>query len=190
MVKIDTSQINKVVLDISKLSEDIREVVSGELEDAAKEFVRLAKNDAPGNFGKLRNSISYTKHSDFEYEIFAQVSYAPYMEFGTKKYFKAIPGVDSSIYMGKGNGDIYDFLNAILDWVKRKGIHTEGLKETNKTRKEKGLKRITKDRSLERSAAAIAYFILKNGVKPHPFYYKQYDVVVPKLINRIQSLFK
>ena len=185
-VKIDTSDLSSLIGKISKLSEDFKEEVDAELEEGAREFVKLAKQEAPADMGGagLRGAIDYDRIKFMEYEIFAGKHYAPYMEFGTKKRFRPIPGIDSSKFRGKGTGDYFDFLNAILDWTKRKGIIARISPTTGRRLKES---KSDLERRLD-VAQAIANSIIRHGVRPQPFFYKQYDVVVPKMIQRINNI--
>lgn len=187
-IAIDTDPIKKLVAQISKLSENLKEEVDAELEEGARHFARLAKEDAPGDIGRLKGAINWVKRDNLSYEVFAGTNYAAYMEFGTKKKFKAISGVDSSVYQGKGTGDYYDFLNAILDWVRRKGIGMSTLSETNAVRRRFKQKTVTKKDRLLDVAQAIANSIIRHGVKPHPFFYKQYEIVVPKMIANLNNI--
>lgn len=185
---IDTNPIKHLIAKISKLPDDLKEEIDAELEEGARHFARLAKEDAPGDVGRLRGAINWAKRGPLSYEVFAGTNYAAYMEFGTKKRFKAIAGVDASIYQGKGTGDYYDFLNAILDWVRRKGIGMSTLSETNKVRRRFKQKTVTKKDRLLDVAQAIANSIIRHGVKPHPFFYQQYERVVPKMIERLNNV--
>lgn len=187
---------------VNKLPITLRKEVSTSVRAAADRFRGEAIKAAPADVGFLRSQITVKPIDELKYEVVSGSSYSAYMEFGTKSKFKAIPGIDASEFKGKGTGDYYDFLNNILNWVKRKGLHTEGLQqsfgsdqerflsltERNKARKKRGLKRITKDKSLERTAAAIAYFIMKHGVKPHPFFFKQIPIVRRDAFRNIRNI--
>lgn len=162
--------------------------VSAEMEESMRQMVLKAKQDAPKDMGRLAGAISYKKISDLHFEMVCQVSYAPYVEFGTRGNYRAIPGIDASEFMGKGKGDYFDFLNAILDWVKRKGIGFENFAITNEARKRFGQSPIKKKDRLLDVAERIAWSILKKGIKPHPFFFKQLDEEKPQLLSRLRAI--
>lgn len=50
-----------------------------------------AKQLAPVDTGRLRNSISVKKENTFDYSLIAQTNYAAYVEFGTGNLFIQLP---------------------------------------------------------------------------------------------------
>ena len=87
-------------------------------------------------------------------------------------------------YKGKGNGDYYDFLNAILDWVKRKGLSDV----TNSyTGKKVGGKAAIENQVV--LAEAIAWSILKKGIKAQPFLYPASQQALPQLTADLKRIF-
>ena len=74
-------------------------------------------------------------------------------------------------------------LRAIVNWVKRKGI--TGTYSVN-TRRRTGSKinQIAEDYS---SAWPIAMSILKHGVRPHPFFFKQMAIVWPQFVRNVET---
>jgi hypothetical protein len=162
-----------------------------EMNASALNIEREAKRLAPGNFGKLRQSIKHNIGEPLMKSVYSDLHYAPYVEFGTgKKVFKLKNGgtVDSKYrayaaqFKGKGKGDYYDFLQAILLWVQRKKL----AQRTNATTG----RRSTSQKDLLRTAETIAWHILKNGVPAQPFLIPAYEEEKPKLLKRIRNLFK
>jgi len=175
---------------LQKATDTQLQEVSAEMEESMRIMVARAKEDAPKDMGRLVGSISYQKLNQFEFEMVCQVGYAAYVEFGTKSKVVIPPGLEAEAAKakGKGSGDYFDFLNAILDWVKRKGIGFERFTETNKVRSRFGQKTISRQDRLHDVAERIAFTIIRNGIKPHPFFFKQLETEKPQLLNRLQQI--
>lgn len=162
-----------------------------EMNASALNIETQAKRLAPANFGKLRQSIKHNIGEPLMKSVYSDLHYAPYVEFGTgKKAFKLKNGgtVDSKYkayaaqFKGKGKGDYYDFLQAILLWVQRKKL-------AQITNSYTGRKRTSKA-DLLLVAETVAWSILKNGVPAQPFLIPAYEEEKPKLLKRIRNLFK
>lgn len=168
-------------------SEDMAQVVANEVDAAAQEWVSLAARDAPKDTGQLTGEIIYKTLGPFDKEIIANKEYAPFMEFGTKGKYRAIPGTEGIAAQFKGsNLGTGKMFQAILRWVRRKGI---GGRFSVKTRKRQGTKIV---QFAEDYAAAWPIFlsILRNGVYPHPFFFKQQEIVWPQMVTRIEQQLK
>lgn len=167
----------------TKLQEDVQ----AEVEAAAIEFVGLAKRDLAsqgGNTGTLLRSISYAQETPYSYKVSANAFYAPFIEFGTKRKYNPYPGTEefAAQYRGKVNqGNWIDMLMSIYQWVKRKGI---GVTYNIKTRRKN---RQTADQKLA-IAYAITMSILRNGINPKPFFFKQIPIVMGNLTKRINLI--
>ena len=183
MFKVKIEGFNKVKAEFEAATSKLTNIVDSELEAASKEWVTLAKRDAPADNGSLIGAITSYSDGSLRYEIVAQKFYAPFMEFGTKGKYKAIPGTEQIAaqfkgYKGGGSGSI---LKMIAAWVKRKGI--TGTYSVD-TKKRTGNKANQKEEDLS-VAWRIVMSILINGVKPHPFFFKQQAIVWPKMLQRI-----
>jgi hypothetical protein len=148
------------------------------------EAVGLAKRDAPADENALRSGISGVRESALNWLYSANAYHSVYMEFGTKKRYKPIPGVDPSEFKVTAPGSGEGFYDSILDWVKRKKITGT---YSVKTRKRQGSK-VDQQIEDEQTAFAIYLSILRHGVRPHPFFFKQIDVIAPKIESDIQSV--
>lgn len=183
MFKVSIQGFNSVKAQFAAETSRLTNIVDGELEAAAKEWVTLAKRDAPADQGALVGAISSYPNGSLKYEIVAQKFYAPFMEFGTKGKYRPIPGTENIAAQFKGykGGDFQEMLRMIELWVKRKGITGTYSVGTRKRTGSKGVQN-----SQNKSAAfAIALSILKHGVKPHPYFFKQQAIVWPKMLQRI-----
>lgn len=150
--------------------------------DAAKEWSGLAKRSAPKDQGALIRGIDAVKISDAHYEVISPAAHSRFIEWGTKKK-KMVPA-DLQSYEAtipyQRTGDYYDFLNAILDWVKRKGIgRTYNIQTRRKNMQ-------SKDEFLM-IAESIALSIMRHGVSPQPFFFPHKTPVTNKLIDKSQK---
>lgn len=164
-------------------TEDIEVIVRDELDAGCQQWVDGAAKDAPKDSGQLIGEIRFDRIEILLREIQANKHYAPYMEFGTKGKYLPIPGTEAIAAKFKGSGigqgKMFQF---ILAWVRRKGI---GGRFSVKTRKRVGGK--ATQQAEDTSAAWPIYLsILRNGVNPHPFFFKQQHIVWPQMIRNIE----
>lgn len=195
MINLKASGIEKILERFNTLANEAQNDVQGELNafadrvcEDAKTLVRANSSDE----GNLLRNINPTFNNG-SVTITANTKYAAYIEFGTRKfaaeYVSSLPAdwqAFAYTFKGKSNsGDYYDFLNAILDWVTRKGITARYSVKTKKRLKN------TKadDERLLVAATAIAFSIIKNGIKPKPFMYPSINKNLPILIQNIKALF-
>lgn len=168
--KVDISGLRELQSEIKALEPKIKRQTGLILKRGGQLWVDGAKKDAPKDVGFLTGQITSKNVDELKEEVVSGSSYSPYMEWGTKGNYRAIPGTESyaAEFKGRGTGDYYDFLNAILDWVKRKGLSNVTNSYTGKKVGGKAAKE-----NLLVLAEAIAWSILHRGVKPHPFFFKQ-----------------
>lgn len=187
MFKVSLTGLNNVKAQFVSATKDVEKIVEQELEDMGKKWVANAKRDAPADQGTLKAGISYLKLGN-GVEIVSNAFYSPYMEFGTKGNYRAIPGTENiaAQFKGKGGGDIMQMLRMIVRWVHRKGITGT---YSVKTRRRTGSK-VNQYGEDYAAAWPILMSILKNGVNPHPYFFKQQDVVWPEMIRRVEQRLK
>jgi hypothetical protein len=158
---------------IETAKKNVQANVANEIRASAMEFEQLAKRNAANNGGDqggLQKSIGHRQIDAFNYEVFAGISYAPFIEFGTKKKVKVEPGFEdvAAQFRGqKGTGTL-TLLEAIKAWVKRKGI--------------------AKGKAADQAAFNIARSIYRNGISPKPFFYKNVAPVRTNLLTRIKAI--
>jgi HK97 gp10 family phage protein len=151
---------------------------------------RDAKINAPVNLGTLRRSIhAESLLNGLTGKVIVDASYAPYVEFGTGGKVSIPSGYESFAmqYKGGKGGTYYDFLLAIIEWVKRKGITPKDSVYSVKTQRRIGSKSQKFDQDV-RMAQSIAFSILKKGIRPQPFLIPAYEQEKPKLFNRLKKL--
>jgi hypothetical protein len=180
--------LDKVKSQLEKGMSDVRKVCENEVQAAAQDWVQGAQRDAPVDQNKLRGAISFSKTTGLSAEIVAQVFYAPFIEFGTKGKYRPISGTESiaAAFKGYKGGDFMALLRNILRWVKRKGI-TGTYSAKTKRRQGSKVNQYAEDYS---AAWPIALSILRNGINPHPFFFKQAEIVWPAMVKRMQARLK
>jgi len=158
---------------IETAKKDVQAQIANEIRASAMEFEALAKRNAANNGGDqggLQKSIGHRQIDAFNYEVFAGISYAPFIEFGTKKKVRVEPGFEdvAAQFRGqKGTGTL-TLVEAIKAWVKRKGI--------------------AKGKAADKAAFNIARSIYRNGISPKPFFYKNVAPVRTNLLTRIKAI--
>jgi hypothetical protein len=196
MINLKASGIEALLAKFNTLANEAQNDVQYELNVFADDVVRDAKLLVKANSydeGNLLRNIN-PEYGSGSVTITANTKYAAYIEFGTRKfaaeYVSSLPPdwqAFASTFKGKSNsGDYYDFLNAILDWVSRKGITARYSVKTKKKLKNNK----EDDERLLAAATAIAFSILKNGIKPKPFMYPSINKNLPVLIQNIKDVFK
>lgn len=146
--------------------------VKNEFNASALKIQRDAKRLAPVNFGNLRNSIVLSDigdETDFVFTVSAKAKYSPYIEFGTggKVSVPANYQDYASKFKGRKGGTFKEMIEALMLWVKRKGIGNG------------------KDKS---TAYLIARSILRKGIRPQPFMIPAFEQEKPKLLKRIKQI--
>jgi hypothetical protein len=168
---------------LRNLDKNMLKKADGIVEDAALDWEQRAKLDAPKDQGALVGAISTQKIKDAHWEVVSPLDYSGFVEWGTKSRRKVPSDLTSyaaSIPYQK-SGDYYDFLNAILDWVKRKGIgRTYNVQTRRKNRQ-------SKDEYLD-IAQAIANSIMRHGIYPHPYFFIQKPFVEKSLYGEMATM--
>ncbi len=185
MNRVKVSGFRGLKAEFASITKDLPKIVDGELQAMAQDWVVRAKKDAPADQAALRGAISYHKSGSLQYEVVSQTIYAPFMEFGTKGKYRPIPGTEAIAAQFKGyrGGDFMELLRNIARWVKRKGIAgTYSVKTQRRTGSK--INQTAEDYSV---AWPIAISILRNGISPHPYFFKQMDIVWPKFIRSVEK---
>lgn len=188
MFKVEIKGINGVKAQFAAATEDIKTIISQEVQGMAKEWVKGSQRDAPVDQSSLKSSISYYMDGDFKAVIVSNAFYSAFMEFGTKGKYRPIPGTESIAAQFKGykGGDFMELLRMIVRWVRRKGISGTRSEKTGR-RKGSKINQLAED---YKAAWPIALSILKNGVNPHPYFFKQQDITWPEMIKNIEQRIK
>jgi hypothetical protein len=168
---------------LKQIPENLKVEVDAHMGAIAADYRDRAENDAPQDERRMANQITVKKVKAMDYRVVSPAPYSAYMEFGTKSRFKAIPGIDSSKFKGKGTGDYEQFKKNIIEWVRRKGITSRFSVKTRKRLSSKA------DKAREESVAyAIIKSIIKNGVHAHPFFFKQLPIARAEFTSKIDQV--
>jgi HK97 gp10 family phage protein len=177
-VTITTKGLNKILTSLKKFPAELKSEVNMEFAEAAKDVRREAVKNAPADEAGLRLSIQ-TQQVGNNHEVTVGKAYGPFVEFGTKRRFRATPGFESYAQQFKGKkipsaGTLDD---AILAWVKRKRIkfEKEGKSKTGGTRY----------LTPEQTAFVIARHISFHGIRPHPYLFPAFVRVRRELTKKI-----
>lgn len=171
---------------IKKVPERINRLGSAAVQNAAIKWSRLAKAAAPIDERRLANEIKHVKLAPMEAEVVVNANHAPWMEWGTKRRAR-IPSEQSQYaaqFRGKGSGTFADMVKALTAWVRRKGLAG---RYSVKTRKRAGSK-ASKEAEDKAVAWPIIRSILKNGVRPHPFFFPQMPIVDKQFRSDLQDV--
>ncbi len=198
-INIEISGLNQITTKLKQFPAEVEKVLQKNLNEFAVNTASDAQGFCPVNEGYLRQSI-HPEIKRLEAGVTVSANYAAYVEFGTRKYAAAhvatLPAdwqAFAAKFKGKGQGDFYDFLNAILDWVIRKGIASRYSVKTKKAIAikigGKGKQSLSDQDRLEKTAYAIALNILRNGIKAQPFLYPAVNINRDKLENNLKAAF-
>lgn len=170
-------------------TEKITKAIDKELTEAAKAVEGRAETLAPVDRGGLRGQIFADTSVFLNKRVVSAAQYAAYLEFGTKRRFRGNGREQiAKQYQGKGQGDYFDFLNAILDWVIRNNIGGQ-------TTAKGGRSRSKSARAGQLAAAqAIANSIMRNGIHPANngtgYFFRSYDELLPTILKNIENILK
>lgn len=144
--------------------------VDDELSAGAFDIAGLARELAPTDEGRLKNSITAITDKDMHKEVVTNLFYAPYVEFGTGRKVQVPAGLESVAAEFKGpsgRGTFEQMVLSILAWGRRKGI--------------------IKGRNQMAQANGLAKRILRNGIKAQPFFFRSLDAFEPKIIENVRK---
>jgi len=148
MIKIDTKGLKELQELFKTKGDSIKSDLNALVEAGARMALEVAKKKTPVDQGILRGANNIEQVKLMQWSVFNNMPYAPYVEFGTGKKVD-VPGEwddFASSFKGKGKGTYDEGVQAIADWLKRKGGDPE-------------------------DAKWVFYLILKNGVNAQPFLY-------------------
>jgi HK97 gp10 family phage protein len=185
--------IDKLKERIQAMDQKVKDALAMELRASAMKIQRDAKRNAPVDMGTLRNSIYMDydyQNNKLTYTVGASASYAPYIEFGTGGSVKVPPQYSNYALTFKGKsktgGTLDEFMLALMDWVKRKGITGTYSVKTQRRTGSRG-SRMSEDYDV---AFAIMLKILKKGINPQPFLLPAYEAEKVNLVKKIKQAIK
>lgn len=158
---------SKVIFELRAKKKGIDKQIDDITQANAIEMAGDATKRAPEAFGKLKQSISYSKVADLKWKANTNKVYAAYMEFGTGTKVQ-IPAEFSDMaksFQSGGKGNFKQALENIKLWCKKKGID-------------------------EKAAYPILLSILRVGVNPQPFFYPAWVVTKKRYVKDLENLLK
>jgi hypothetical protein len=165
-------RINEMMQDLTKENYQFLLEVSYEMEAAAVNIVRIAKQKTSKDMGVLARGITYVKKSLFNFEVISASQYSAFAEFGTKK--------EAANYVTTLPSEFQQFANTF----KGIKINSGGLTLAQ------SIEQWGARRGLERADIHGVYLkILHKGRNPHPFLIPAYLEETQKLESRLNTLF-
>jgi hypothetical protein len=165
-MKVQLKGLEGVLKKIDDYPKQIKEEVAGEISTTCEAIVAKAVGYAPADEGFLRNNIvKKNNENSLTNGVVCNAEYAPYVEWGTKSKVNVPAGLEAyaATFKGKGSGNV-SFYDKIEKWLDRHGI---------------------KDRS---HRYFIKRKIMREGINPHPFFFRAADEETPELIDRLKKL--
>lgn len=101
---IDIKGLKELQANIDKLPAQLKKEAGAILENGAKNWVLLAKRDAPVDVGFLKGQISYSKNAELSFSIVSGSEYAAYPEWGTITFVAVPPQLQAYAIQFKGKG--------------------------------------------------------------------------------------
>lgn len=165
-------------------------VVAGigtQMQLGAEKIRAAAIKEAPSGAGHLlRDEIGKSQLDETSWGVFSNAKYSGFVEFGTGKHVVIPAGLEetaSELKKANLGGTAEEALNSIMNWVRIKGIRFDSA-ATFKSGKKKGQ---NKKLTVEQTAYVIFHFIMLNGIKPHPFFFKQLDTYSPEILKSVEN---
>ncbi len=175
-VTIHVKGADELIRRLNKLGPAIQSEMRAEFQIAAEEVRELAIKKAPAHESGLRNSISAHRIGDNNYEVAVGKHYAPFVEFGTGRKFKAPTELGSypSVFRNQRGGSFKDGLRAIENWVVR----------------HKQYYNIKKPSDIRQAAYFTFMKILREGLRPQPYLFPAFFEVRKRLLERLKNIIK
>lgn len=182
-VTIQVTGLKELQRKYGKIPKEVSKMVDGELYAAANDHANLAATEAPNDQSQLRQGIGAKRVKLMQSETYSSAPHSAFIEFGTKRKTE-IPSdltAYAANFRGKKGGGGQGFYDAILAWVKRKGIGATRTKSGKVSRSK------SSQAAQESAAFAIYLSILKNGIKAQPFFFKHRAKVKADLLKKIEA---
>lgn len=165
---------------LDKLAKDVIDEIGMTLVEGGEKIETRAKALTPkGGEGNLLQNSNYSDGSNpLKVVVYNPVFYAPYVEFGTKKKFNANGrSAIANEFKGKSpkGGTFTEMVASIYTWLKRKGYFPPEIRG---------------EAAKQNYAKFVAMKIVKNGIKPQPFFYRAYDEIRPEIVRDLKNILK
>ena len=157
----------KVIAELRAKKKGIDKQIDDITQANAIEMAGDATKRAPEAFGKLKQSIDYSRVVFLKWKTTVNKEYAGFMEFGTGTKVQ-VPAEFSDMaksFQSGGKGNFKQALENIKLWCKKKGID-------------------------EKAAYPILLSILRVGVNPQPFFYPAWVSTKKRYVKDLENLLK
>lgn len=136
---------------LAQFGDEAERRIDIDTKNTAETIAEEAKQKAPVNFGKLKQSINVKKEENLFYTVNVNAKYGAYVEFGTgiKVSVPAEFQDIASAFQNERGGGFDEMLESIKEWCRKKGIP-------------------------EDRAYIIAMNLIKEGQNPQPYLYPAY----------------
>ena len=175
-IKIATATLNR--LKQAAIDDINDEMYLSALAVQEKAILNIRNNGANDQGFLLKGMVLQEDYAARRFETGNIMYYSPYVEFGTGRKV-SVPSEwaqYASQFKGKANhGNFEQFVQNLIDWMKRKGI------TPNEGNDEKDYRHV---------AILMAMDIYQNGLTARPFLYPAYQEVVKDLKKRVLAIIK
>lgn len=186
MAAIKIQGLDRLIKRIDDYPLAVQKAVDKELNAGAVKIRDLATSFAPVDDGQLIRGIG-VKHETFKHTVYSLAYYSPYIEWGTGRKVKVTGDSERKAYAqtfkGKSGrpGDFNDFVQAIMAWAGRKGIGGTQLASGRTSQSATSLG------GIQQAAYWIALYIIRNGIRPQPFFFRAYDAVKVEILRNVRK---
>lgn len=162
--KINTKDLDRLEKSLRNAPKRVTKDIDAIVYSAGNTAVAVAKRYSPVDKGALRNAMNLERVEPLLVDVYNNIPYAPFVEFGTGKKveipddFKEL----ASNFKNGGSGTFEEGLENITAWCIRKGIPEE-------------------------SAFGIFMAIIKVGINPQPFLYPGFKAGKKILIQDVND---
>lgn len=166
-ISIQVQGLDKLVKKLGAIPDAVSQEIDAEMAAVMNEFINRAVQDAPVDQGVLKNEITMSRNGLMDYTGVSSANWSAFVEFGTRNRVQ-VPGEYSDYaaqFKGSSTGSSKSFFDSIKDWVKRKGID-------------------------EGAAFPIFISILRQGTRPHPYFFKQLPQAQADINKNLQGVVK
>jgi hypothetical protein len=148
---------------LQNASQKVFAEVDAEIGASVKDMEAGAKRDAPKDQGLLVNEISSFQEKPLTWSLVSSASYSAFVEFGTRSNVSIPAGLEAEAAKFRGSQSSLSAKQAIFNWCARHGID-------------------------KKFWYPIFVKIMTQGIRPHPFFFKQLEAEKPQLLNRLQQI--
>lgn len=184
MITVSFKGIGDLKKKINDFKKQVPKEIDAELRQGAEDIRADAVREAPfGAGGGLQRGIQKEKKGPLNWEVVSNAKYSGFVEFGTGGKVSIPAGLEEIAMEVKNaavTGTAEQAIESLTDWARLKKIKIKSGKKT-KSGKEKFL-------SYEETAKVLFIRIMKYGMAPHPFFFKQFDKHEKDIVRSVEKV--